>query len=319
GDPVQEHELLDELVQRWAYPMQSIAGIEEVEPGVWHVQGGTVTPGVVRVGPLWLGRGSAGAVAGRKCIVGPTWFPDSEPIGRKSGIMKIGIREIEEIEIWDEPSQQEPLAPPRRGYVVMKRLFDVVGSSLALLVFLPLMLAIGLMILIEDGWPVLYGQRRQGKNGRVFKCWKFRTMVRNAHLMAKQLKQNDGPQIYIPNDPRVLKSGRILRKLHLDELPQFWNVLVGQMSLVGPRPSPDDENQFCPAWRDSRLSVRPGITGLWQLKRKRQQGEDFQEWIKYDMEYVQRASMRFDLEILIRTALMMVLGRKDSIVSERQD
>ena len=89
-------------------------------------------------------------------------------------------------------------------------------------------------------------------------------------------------------------------------------MLLGDLSLVGPRPSPDDENQYCPAWRDLRLSVRPGITGLWQLKRTREPGEDFQEWIKYDIEYVQRASFRLDLIILFRTALLMLRGRTSS-------
>ena len=119
----------------------------------------------------------------------------------------------------------------------------------------------------------------------------------------------DGPQVRIENDPRVTRVGRFLRDTNLDELPQFFNVLMGQMSLVGPRPSPDDENQFCPAWRDLRLSVRPGITGLWQLKRTREAGEDFQEWIKYDIQYVQQASFAFDLQILARTARMMILRR----------
>jgi lipopolysaccharide/colanic/teichoic acid biosynthesis glycosyltransferase len=136
-------------------------------------------------------------------------------------------------------------------------------------------------------------------------------MVRDAERIARQLDQNvcDGPQVYIQNDPRVTKAGRILRSTNLDELPQFWNVLMGQMSLVGPRPSPDDENQYCPAWRDLRLSVRPGITGLWQLERTREPGEDFQEWIKYDIQYVQRASFKLDMIILLRTAQMMLLRR----------
>jgi lipopolysaccharide/colanic/teichoic acid biosynthesis glycosyltransferase len=93
--------------------------------------------------------------------------------------------------------------------------------------------------------------------------------------------------------------------------PQFANVLMGQMSLVGPRPSPEAENQLCPAWRDVRLSVRPGITGLWQLNRRREPGEDFQEWIKYDIEYVQRASIWLDFQIMVNTAWIMIKGRPD--------
>src|SRR5207248_7868201 len=103
-----------------------------------------------------------------------------------------------------------------------------------------------------------------------------------------------GPQFYIEWDVRVTKVGRFLRQTRLDELPQFFNVLRGQMSVVGPRPSPFKENQFCPAWREARLSVRPGITGLWQVKRTRTVGLDFQEWIKYDIEYVENASFSLD-------------------------
>ncbi|MEC8818795.1 MAG: sugar transferase, partial [Planctomycetota bacterium] len=95
---------------------------------------------------------------------------------------------------------------------------------------------------------------------------------------------------------------------HLDELPQFWNVLTGDMSLVGPRPSPDKENQFCPAWREARLSVRPGITGLWQVERTRAPGLDFQEWIRYDIEYVNKASLLLDAKICIKTIQRTISG-----------
>jgi lipopolysaccharide/colanic/teichoic acid biosynthesis glycosyltransferase len=103
------------------------------------------------------------------------------------------------------------------------------------------------------------------------------------------------------NDPRITRVGRVLRKYHLDELPQFFNVLVGDMSVVGPRPSPRKENQFCPPWREARLSVRPGITGLWQVCRTRRAGSDFQEWIKYDLEYVERRTFWLDMKIIAQT------------------
>jgi lipopolysaccharide/colanic/teichoic acid biosynthesis glycosyltransferase len=100
--------------------------------------------------------------------------------------------------------------------------------------------------------------------------------------------------------------GRVLRKYHLDELPQFFNVLLGHMSVVGPRPSPFVENQYCPPWREARLSVRPGITGLWQIMRTRRPGADFQEWIKYDIEYVETRNWWLDLSIIFRTALLLL-------------
>ena len=135
--------------------------------------------------------------------------------------------------------------------------------------------------------------------------------MRDAEQMVGDLSEEnlaDGPQVYIKNDPRITPLGSFLRKYHLDELPQFWNVLKGDMSLVGPRPSPDNENQFCPAWREARLSVRPGITGLWQVERTRAPGRDFQEWIKYDIEYVNRASMILDLVICAKTITRTLRG-----------
>jgi lipopolysaccharide/colanic/teichoic acid biosynthesis glycosyltransferase len=125
-------------------------------------------------------------------------------------------------------------------------------------------------------------------------------------LELQKLNRADGPQFFIENDPRMTKVGRLIRKLNLDELPQFFNVLLGDMSVVGPRPSPHKENQFCPAWREARLSVRPGITGLWQVRRTRQAGSDFQEWIKYDLEYVRRANWRLDLLIICQTFRVLI-------------
>jgi lipopolysaccharide/colanic/teichoic acid biosynthesis glycosyltransferase len=185
-------------------------------------------------------------------------------------------------------------------------------SFFVLVCFSPLLLFIALAILLSDGAPVFYGHKRQGRGGRTFYCWKFRTMRKNADSMVQSLQESnlcDGPQVLIKNDPRVTPIGNILRNTQLDELPQFFNVLLGQMSIVGPRPSPNDENQLCPAWRDVRLSVRPGITGLWQLKRTRQPGEDFQEWIRFDIEYVRRASMKTDLSILFATTWSFINGR----------
>ena len=109
------------------------------------------------------------------------------------------------------------------------------------------------------------------------------------------------------NDPRLLRIGKFIRKYKIDELPQFFNVLVGHMSIVGPRPSPDNENQYCPAWREARLSVRPGITGLWQVKSQRKPLTDFQEWIRYDLEYVQNNSWRLDIWIMVETVKKIIL------------
>jgi lipopolysaccharide/colanic/teichoic acid biosynthesis glycosyltransferase len=322
GTAEQEMRLLDELVERWACPGMSIEGLEEIESGVWHVRGEPLAPNVVRIGPLWLGRGAG--TGGETCQVGPAWKPDQEPLADP----EVQIKDIDDVEPPEPRPAQTPSSPgserrPRQTPLdaAIKRGIDIVGSIFALIVSLPVMCAIAVLILLEDGRPLFFGHTRQGKGGRVFRCWKFRTMQRNAEQIARQLQKHnvcDGPQVYIENDPRVTRVGRFLRAANLDELPQFWNVLVGQMSIVGPRPSPDRENQYCPAWRDLRLSVRPGITGLWQLKRTRRRGADFQEWIKYDIQYVQQASFWLDLAIIIRTALMLAGWRRPRAMAEKK-
>lgn len=315
GNIPQERQLLVELVDRWPRPDQAISGLEEIEPGVWHAVGESIMGGVVRIGPLWLGRGAPSA--DRRCIVGPAYIEDRPPKGdadRRTAM----IKEIADVELPDQSMLDDQAMAPK-AYPFLKRAFDIAGSLLALAALMPVMLLIALAILIEDGRPLFFGHRRQGRNGTPFRCWKFRTMHRNAEKIVRELDQfnrADGPQVLIPNDPRVTRVGRLLRKTNLDELPQFWNVLTGHMSLVGPRPSPDDENQYCPAWRDLRLSVRPGITGLWQLKRTREPGEDFQEWIKYDIQYVLRANLWMDIVILARTAHMLLLARRRSRAPE---
>jgi lipopolysaccharide/colanic/teichoic acid biosynthesis glycosyltransferase len=164
---------------------------------------------------------------------------------------------------------------------------------------------------LEDGRPFFYGQRRETLGGREFLCWKFRSMRKDADRIKKELKarnQADGPQFFMAQDPRLTRVGKFIRKTNLDELPQFWNVLRGEMSIVGPRPSPRAENQYCPPWREARLSVRPGITGLWQVKRTRRQGLDFQEWIKFDIQYVERQSLLLDMRILWETFVVVLRG-----------
>ena len=192
-----------------------------------------------------------------------------------------------------------------RSFHFAKRTFDIGCALFALIATSPFYPLAILGILLNDFGPIFYGAVRQGRGGKNFKCWKFRTMYTNADEMKRKLTlQNevDGPQFKIKNDPRIFPFGKLLRKLNIDELPQFWNVLVGQMSVVGPRPSPEKENQMCPAWREARLSVRPGITGLWQVSRNKDRGEtDFQEWIYYDVQYIKKQSFWMDIKIFFRT------------------
>jgi lipopolysaccharide/colanic/teichoic acid biosynthesis glycosyltransferase len=302
GDPSQERHFTRVLLESWTEPGRGIEGITESPTGVWHRRNVDLPTQVVHIGPLWIGDGYE--TRGRACVVGPSWINDN---GHAKAVRANGdavhVKDIMDIELTSRP-QNARTPSPGVVYAMCKRISDIIVSFTALLVFAPIMLCIGLCVLVEDGWPIFFAQERQGRGGRSFKCLKFRTMQRNAEQMAAQLSEMnvcDGPQVYIKNDPRVTRIGHILRVTHLDELPQLFNVFVGQMSLVGPRPSPDRENQMCPAWRDVRLSVRPGMTGLWQLKRRREPGEDFQEWIKYDIEYVQNASFLLDMRIVIHT------------------
>jgi lipopolysaccharide/colanic/teichoic acid biosynthesis glycosyltransferase len=198
-----------------------------------------------------------------------------------------------------------PPAKPRPVYHFFKRIFDIAFAAFALLATLPICLVVALLIKIYDRGPIFFAHKREGLHGKQFGCIKFRTMVRNAHSLQAQMRDKnnvDGPQFKIAYDPRITPIGHFLRKTNIDELPQFLNVLAGQMSVVGPRPSPFNENQLCPPWREARLSVKPGITGLWQVSRSRMRGAaDFQEWIMYDTQYVERRSLGLDIKILLLT------------------
>jgi len=193
----------------------------------------------------------------------------------------------------------------------IKRATDIIASLAVLILFAPILPVIALAIKVSSPGPVFFRDRRQGLHGKEFYCLKFRTMVPGADKIQEKLRvvnQTDGPQFKIDDDPRVSAVGRFLRETYIDEISQFLNVLLGQMSVVGPRPSPQAENLLCPAWRDARLSARPGITGLWQICRTRHQGRDFQEWIHYDTEYIRNLSFRLDLWISWRTVKKLFIN-----------
>ncbi|TSA53190.1 MAG: hypothetical protein D4R45_05950 [Planctomycetaceae bacterium] len=186
-----------------------------------------------------------------------------------------------------------------------KRIADCFAAAIVLILFAPVLIFVALAIKLTSPGPVFYKDRRQGLHGKQFNCLKFRTMIMGADKIQEILRivsQVDGPQFKIANDPRINTVGWFLRETYIDEIPQFFNVLFGQMSIVGPRPSPESENTLCPFWRDARLSVKPGITGLWQVYRTRQPMKDFQEWIHYDIEYVRNLSLKMDLSICWKTA-----------------
>lgn len=217
-------------------------------------------------------------------------------------------------DVGTDETNEHGASPADQGYLVAKRVMDITMSALILILLSPVLLVLALLVKLTSPGAVLFAHKRQGLDGLEFYCLKFRSMAQGAdRLQAKLRDQNevDGPQFKMVCDPRLTKLGGWLRRYNLDELPQFWNVLVGQMSLVGPRPSPDGENQLCPAWRRTRLSVKPGITGLWQVLRERQcPHSDFQEWIYYDVEYARHRSLWLDIRILFYTPFSMFASRK---------
>jgi lipopolysaccharide/colanic/teichoic acid biosynthesis glycosyltransferase len=200
-----------------------------------------------------------------------------------------------------------------RWYLCAKRCLDAGAAAIGLILLSPILLIVAVLVKVTSAGPVFFGHRRQGLGGREFNCLKFRSMRADADALQAMLREQnevDGPQFKIANDPRLSPIGYFLRESNLDELPQLINVLLGQMSLVGPRPSPDDENQFCPSWRRTRLSVKPGITGLWQVLRSRKFPEtDFQQWIYYDVAYARHRSFWLDLQILAFTPLSMISSK----------
>ncbi len=200
----------------------------------------------------------------------------------------------------------------RKLQSAIKRGLDVVLAGIGLLVLSPVLLAAAVLVKATSPGPLFFIHRREGWGGREFGCIKFRTMVPDAHKKQREMydqNQVDGPQFKIEKDPRVTRIGAILRRTNIDELPQLINVLAGQMSLVGPRPSPFRENQICVAWRRARLSVRPGITGVWQICRDRNTDADFHQWIYYDLAYVKHFSLWLDAKILFWTVASLA-GRR---------
>src|SRR5256885_7642232 len=292
---------LHDLIRDWKRPDSTINRATKAESETWRDPQAKIDPDAKLIGPVWAGAGRT--LAAGSTVIGPAVVWD-DPNLRPSND---GLQWLT-IEPKTPPEEIAPRPLPMASRTA-KRIFDMVFAFFALLFTVPFYPLIMLAIWLEDGGPFFFSHRRETIGGGEFGCIKFRSMRKDAEQIKAQLKklnQADGPQFYMENDPRLTKVGKWLRKYNIDELPQFWNVLVGDMSVVGPRPSPEHENQYCPPWREARLSVRPGITGLWQVRRTHRQGNDFQEWIKYDLEYVEKASWRLDLIILAKTVTTMI-------------
>jgi len=324
------HSLGPDTAPRWGAGQQTLPDRE----------GGGVSPLAHVVGPVLLGRQVT--IEADAVIVGPTVLCDGSTVGRGAVVdfsivgagvavapneslrghvltasngrgapahavagtgrllpEHIGLHQESVFRVW-----------PRFSYArCFKRVADIVASTFVLILFAPVIPAIALAVKLSSPGPVFFGDKRQGLHGRPFRCVKFRTMRQGADKIQDKLRfvsEVDGPQFKMADDPRITTVGRFLRETYLDEVPQFVNVLLGQMSMVGPRPSPEKENTLCPPWRDARLSVRPGVTGLWQVHRTREPQKDFQEWIQYDMQYVRDFSFGLDLWICWRTFAKMV-------------
>jgi exopolysaccharide biosynthesis polyprenyl glycosylphosphotransferase len=197
-----------------------------------------------------------------------------------------------------------------RTQALAKRTFDVVLSAAGLVLAAPLLALIALSIKLESPGPVLFRQQRVGLHRQPFKLLKFRTMVVGAeHMLADLSVHNeaDGPLFKMRNDPRVTRVGRCLRRYSLDELPQLWNVLRGEMSLIGPRPPLPREVEAYEDWQLDRLEVRPGITGLWQVSGRSEL--PFDEYVRLDLFYIENWSLAYDLFILAKTVPMLLAGR----------
>jgi lipopolysaccharide/colanic/teichoic acid biosynthesis glycosyltransferase len=316
---------------------QAAQGLRTSAPGGDH----TVSPQSRLIGPVLLGRRvtvEAGAV-----IVGPSILCDNSLV-RRGAVIDSAIVGADVTVDADRVIRRRVLAaggaspdeggktgvptdPWRPGHICLhrdrvfrgwpwlsyarcgKRIADVLAAALVLVLFAPIIPFLALAIKFSSPGPVFFRDKRQGLHGKAFDCIKFRTMRQGADQMQEKLRfvsEVDGPQFKMADDPRITTVGRFLRETYLDEIPQFLNVLRGQMSVVGPRPSPEAENTLCPLWRDARLSVRPGITGLWQVSRTREAHKDFQEWIHYDTRYVREFSPWLDLWICWRTFRRMV-------------
>ena len=217
----------------------------------------------------------------------------------------VGYRVAEEVS-----APPQGLAAAALWQLAVKRLMDIVLSVLGIVVLAPVLIAVALLIGLTSRGPVFFVQERVGRGGRPFPMLKFRSMYRDAHARRDEhAEQNihQGPIFKIPDDPRITPVGRAIRRLSIDELPQFFNVLMGTMSLVGPRPALQEEFLDYTERERERLQVKPGVTCIWQVSGR--SDVDFDTWIDMDLEYIEDWSLRLDLKLLARTVPAVITGR----------
>ena len=197
-------------------------------------------------------------------------------------------------------------------YKFSKRVLDIICSTIGLIILSPILLIVAILIKLESKGPVIFSQERVGLNGAKFKMYKFRSMVQNAEDLKEKLeKQNEmsAPMFKIKDDPRITKVGKFIRKTSIDEIPQLINVLKGDMSLVGPRPSLPKEVEKFEAWMLDRLSVKPGLTCYWQVSGRN--NINFEDWMKLDLQYVEDRSFLLDLKLIFKT-FFVLFGDKNA-------
>ena len=193
-----------------------------------------------------------------------------------------------------------------RVYEIFKRIIDIIGAGLGLILLSPIIAIVACAVKVTSKGPIFFSQKRVGKNGELFEMYKFRSMVVNAEELKENLEdQNEmsGPMFKIKDDPRVTKVGKFIRKTSIDELPQLWNVLKGDMSLVGPRPSLPKEVEQFDNWMFKRLSVRPGLTCYWQVSGRN--NIDFEDWMKLDVKYVEERNLWIDIKLIFKTVFVL--------------
>ena len=220
------------------------------------------------------------------------------------------IPDLESERVSDSARVPKSEVMQRWEYRYGKRAVDIVGSAFGLVCFSPIFLLVGLLIKTTSPGPVFYPWHVVGLCGRNFKGHKFRSMVRDADQLKHQLiplNEMKGPVFKMKDDPRITPIGRVLRKYSIDELPQLWSVLKGDMSLVGPHPAGRDEWVEYQPWQRNKLSVIPGMTCLWQVE-GRNQISDFAEWARMDLRYIESWSLWLDCKILAKTLLVVIKG-----------
>lgn len=197
-----------------------------------------------------------------------------------------------------------------KSYFILKRIFDLFFSFAFLIILFPFFILLSLVILIVEGYPIFYVSQRIGKNGTPFMMFKFRTMIKGADKKLAEvsnLNETSGPTFKATNDPRITKLGRILRKTSVDELPQLLNILIGNMSFVGPRPPLANEVKQYNEFAKLRLIAKPGLTCIWQCSGRN--NIEFNEWMKMDVEYLQKRSILYDFYLILKTIPAVILQK----------